>query len=94
MDIILRNRAQEYTWSLDMTKLYNQLHLERTALPYSLFLYSDKLDPSKEPATFVVKVAWYGVVPTGNQASYALELLVQSAAEEFSAAVEPLTCHR
>ena len=94
VDILLRNRAQEYAWSSDMTKLYNQLHLERTALPYSLILYSDELDPSKEPATFVMKVAWYGVVPTGNQASYALELLVQTTAEEFPAAVKPLTRHR
>ena len=41
-----------------------------------------------------MNVAWYGVVPTGNQASYALELLVQETADKFSEAVEPLTCHR
>lgn len=34
------------------------------------------------------------VVPTGNQAGYALELLVQTTAEEFLAAVDPLTLHR
>ena len=34
VDIILRNRAMEYAWtSDDATKLYNQLHLERTASP-------------------------------------------------------------
>lgn len=33
-------------------------------------------------------------MPTGNQAGYALELPVQSTAEEFSAVVEPLTRHR
>ena len=92
--ISLRNRALEYAWSSDVTKLYNQLHLEKSALPYSLFLYSDWLNPTKEPATFVMKLAWYGVIPTGNQASYALELLVQETADEFPEAVEPLTRHR
>ena len=41
-----------------------------------------------------MKVAWYGVNPTGNQASYALELLVKETADEFPEAVEPLTHHR
>ena len=41
-----------------------------------------------------MEVAWYGVVPTWNQASYALELLVKETADEFPEAVEPLTHHR
>ena len=94
VDIILRNRAMEYAWSSDVTKLYNQLHLERVALPYSLFLYSDDLDPACLPMTYVMRRAWYGVLPTGDQAGYALELLVNATAEEFPAAVKPLTHHR
>ena len=54
LDIILRDRANPYAWSSDVTKLYNQLYLERSALSYSLFLYSDELDPSKEQATLVM----------------------------------------
>ena len=57
LDIILRNRAFTYAWSSDVTKLYNQLHLERSALPYSLFLYSEELDPTKTPATLVMQRA-------------------------------------
>ena len=94
VDIILRNRAMEFAWTSNVTKLYNQLHLERAALPYSLFLYHEDLDPSRPPMTFVMRRAWYKVVPTGNQAGYALELLVEATAEEFPAAVEPLTHHR
>ena len=94
VDIILRNQAMEFAWTSDVTKLYNQLHLERAALPYSLFLYHEDLDPSRPPMPFVMQRAWYGVVPTGNQAGCALELLVQATAEEFPAAVEPLTHHR
>ena len=94
VDIILRNRAMEYAWTSDVTKLYNQLHLERADLPYSPFLYSEDLDPSSPPMTYVMRRARYGVVPTRNQAGYALELLVNTTAEEFPAAVEPLTHHR
>ena len=93
LDILLRNRTLEYAWTSDVTKLYNQLHLERSALPYSLFLYSDELDHAKKPATFVLKVAWYGVVPTENQAGYALKLLVESNSKEFPESVDPLTRH-
>ena len=93
VDILLRNRTLEYAWTY-VTKHYNQLHLERSALPYSLFLYSDELNHAKKPATFVMKVAWYGVVPAGNQAGYALELLVESNSKEFPEAVDPLTRHR
>ena len=71
IDILLRNRVLEYACSSNVTKLYNQLHLEKSALPYSLFLYSDDLNPNSIPVTFIMKVLWYGVVPTGNQASYA-----------------------
>ena len=74
--------------------LMDTLDEETVKFINSLFLYSNDLDPSKEPATFVMKVAWYGVIPTGNQASYALELLVQTTAEELPAAVEPFTHHR
>ena len=81
INILLRNRVWQYAWSYDVTKLYNQLHLEKSALPYSLFLYDNDLNPDNVPATFVIKVAWYGVVPTGNQANYALELLVQETAQ-------------
>ena len=94
LNIILRNRAYPYAWRSDVTKLYNQLHLERSALPYSLFLYSEELDPAQTPATLVMQRAWYGVVPTGNQAGYALELLVDTFKDDYPAAVEPLTSHR
>ena len=94
IDILLRNRVLQHAWSSDVTKLYNQQHLERFALPYSLFLYEDDLNPNNVPATFVMKVAWYRVVPTGNQANYALELLVQETAQEFPHAVDPLSHHR
>ena len=34
------------------------------------------------------------MVPTGNQANFALELLIKETAKEFHHAVEPLSHHR
>ena len=34
-DIIVRNRYRQNAWSSDISKLYNQLHLDISALPYS-----------------------------------------------------------
>ena len=34
-DIIVRNRCKQHAWSSDISKLYNQLHWEISALPYS-----------------------------------------------------------
>ena len=50
-EILIGNRADPYAWSSDISKLYNQLHLDESALPYSLFLYSPELDPEKDPET-------------------------------------------
>ena len=94
VDIILRSPVNEYAWSSNVTKLYNQLLLEKAALLYSLFLYSDDLDLSCEPTAPVMTRAWYSITPTGNKAGYTLELLVKSTAEEFPDAVEPLIRHR
>ena len=86
--ILIRNRCKRHVWGSDISKLYNQLHLKDAALPYGLFLFSDDLDPNKEPDIYVMQVAWYGVSPTGNQSAEALTRLVQTLEEEFPAAVD------
>ena len=44
--IIIRNRCKQNAWSSDISKLYNQLHLDISALPYSLFLFHNSLIPN------------------------------------------------
>ena len=48
-DIIVRNRCKQNAWSSDSSKLYNQLHLDISALPYFLFLFHSSQDPNVEP---------------------------------------------
>ena len=42
-NIIIRNRSKSYGWTTDVSKLYNQLYVEKYAWPFSLFLYHDSL---------------------------------------------------
>ena len=53
--------------------MYNMLHLKDSALPYSLFLFGDELDPEIPPDLYVMTTAWYGVSSTGNQANVAID---------------------
>jgi len=80
--ILVRCLSQRYAWASDISKLYNQLRLEPSALPFSLFLYHDSLDSSKEPEKWVMVRAWYGVTPTGAQAGYALDSLAKMSEQE------------
>ena len=76
-DILIRNRCNKYIWSSDISKLYNQLKLNPSAMPWGLFLFKDGLDIDAEPEEYVMKVAWYGVSSTGNQAHEALQTLTK-----------------
>ena len=82
-DILLRTLAQPFSWSSDISKLYNQLHLEDSALPYSLFLYDPSLDQNVQPQVWVMRVAWYGVTSTGAQAGEALDRIAHTSVDKY-----------
>ena len=90
-DLIVRNRCRQIAWSSDISKLYNHLHLNSEALPFSLFLFNESLDPDIEPEVWVMTRAWYGITSTGNQAAHAIKLLVDAGAEKNTEAAEILT---
>ena len=85
-EILIRNRTKTHAWTSDISKMYNQLQLNEESYPYSLFLYHSSLDPSAEPEIWVMVVAWYGVVPTGNQAGFAIEEIAYGAPPGFDIA--------
>ena len=89
-DVIVRNRCMQNAWSSDISKLYNQLHLDISALPYSLFLFHNSLDPNIEPKVCVKTRAWYGISSTGGQAGPAIIKLIGMAGPENQNAVETL----
>ena len=39
-DILIRLRTQRSAWTTDISKLYNRLFLQDSALPYSPYLHS------------------------------------------------------
>merc|ERR1740128_32703 len=82
-NILIRNRCRKYIWTSDISKLYNQLHLNDTALPYALFLFNDSLSLTDPPEVYVMTRAWYGVSPTGNQSTEALTRLTSLLQEQY-----------
>ena len=47
-DILVRSRTNQFSWAADISKLYNMLHLDYSALPFSLFLYHTSMDANIE----------------------------------------------
>ena len=86
----MRNRCRKIAWSSDISKLYNQLHLDISALPYSFFLFHNSLDPNIEPEVWIMTRAWYGISSTGDQAGAAIIKLISMAGSEDQDAVETL----
>jgi hypothetical protein len=93
-EILIRSRVKRYAWSSDISKMYNQLKLNSSAYPYSLFLFHNSLDQAIPPDLYVILVAWYGLCPTGNQAGYAIDQIVKEAGEDFQEAKGPLSDDR
>ena len=63
-DILTCSRINQFSWAADISKLYNMLHLDYSALPIFLFLHHNSMDGSIEPDFYMMTRAWYGVVPT------------------------------
>ena len=93
-DVLLRLRANRFIWTTDIKKMYNQLKVKQSSLPYQLMLFHDALDGTIPPSIWVLTSAWYGVVNTGNQAAAAIESLTNTFRECFPDAVVPLTQSR
>ena len=81
--ILTRSRCQKFTWTADISKLYNQLWLEDDDYPFSLMLYHASLDPNVKPEPYLMLRAWYGVVSTGGQAHCTLKRLGEENAVKF-----------
>ena len=67
------------------------LHLDYSALPFSLFLYHTSMDANIEPDIYVMTRAWYGVVPNGAQTAVAIKMLTELSFSDHPGAVEVLS---
>ena len=67
------------------------LHLDYSALPFSLFFYHTSMDANIELDVYVMTSAWYGVVPTGAQAAVAIRMLAELSSSDHPDAIEVLS---
>jgi hypothetical protein len=90
-DVLIRLRTRRSAWTTDISKLYNRLHLQTSALPYSLFLYDPRLSDASKPEVWVMTRAWYGVSSTGNQAAVTIRRLAELSKQDCPLASGILT---
>ena len=64
--------------------------MDISALPYSLILFYNSLDPNIEPKVWVMTRAWYGISSFGGQAGAAIIKLIGMARLEDQDAVKTL----
>ena len=67
------------------------LHLDQSALQFSLFFYHKSMDGNIEHDIYVMTRASYGIVPTGAQAAVAHNMLSELFSQEYPSAVEVLS---
>jgi hypothetical protein len=53
-ELLVRFRCFKQTWNTDISKLYNQLHLNKSSLSFSLFLFHSNLDQKTPPSVWVM----------------------------------------
>ena len=89
--ILIRARTKRFVWTTDIKKLFNQLYLDESALSYSLFLFSDELDPDKVPDIYVMMRLWYGLISALNLAQEGINKAASAASSTYPEAAECLT---
>ena len=50
-ELLIHFRCFPHTWNTDISKLYNQLHLNDSSLPFSLFLFHESLEKASTPTS-------------------------------------------
>lgn len=89
--IVINWRSWEVGFSGDISKMYNTIKLYPSEYPYTLYYWSDTLDPSEVPQIWLYIVVTYGVVSSGNITTAALRRIADMYKEQFPLAHEILT---
>ena len=68
LEVFLRWRIHTIAYHTDIQKMYNAVQLNQKDWCLQRYLWSDTLDPSKQPEEKIIKTLIYGVKSSGNQA--------------------------
>ena len=75
IQLLLNARSSAVCFCTDIRKLYNTMHLNPEAYPFSLFLFDMSLDADIAPVVYLLLRAWYGNAATSSQAATMLRKL-------------------
>ena len=81
--IIINWRSYLYAFSSDISKMFNTIKLKEDMFKYSLYLFSESLDPKEDIEIWVNLTLMYGLRSAANQASFALRETANLYKEKF-----------
>ena len=86
--LIINWRSNIFAFTSDISKMYNSVQLKPEMYRYSLYLFSESLDPSEDIQIWVNKTLMYGLKSAANQATHALRETATLMKEEYPLAHE------
>ena len=81
--IVINWRSWEVGFTADISKMYNSIKLYESEYPYTLYLWSETLDPAEDYEIFLYVVVTYGLVSSGNITTAALRRIATMFKEKF-----------
>ena len=77
VEIMIRLTMHPVVMHTDIKQMYNRIMLKEEYWCFQRYLWSEGLNPSKDPEEKVILSIIYGMVSSGNQAEYALRMIAE-----------------
>ena len=81
--IIVNWRSHKHVFVSDISKMFNSLKLNPEMFKYSLYLFSESLDPSDSIIIMVICTLMYGLRSAANQCTHALQQIAIMMKEKY-----------
>lgn len=83
VEILIRWTVRVHACATDITKMYNNIRLDKSHWRYQLYLWNDSLDENEQPHWKVIKTFIYGVRSSGNIAECGLRRTAELSRDKY-----------
>ena len=81
--LVIKWRSNKYCFTSDISKMYNSLELKPEMYRFSLYLFSESLDPKEDAEVWCNKTLMYGLRSAANQSTCALKRTATLKKDEY-----------